>query len=56
MENPSPSSATQQARRIADHVPSDLVVEFDGYRPMNGASFYHQPYSDLHGRVPHIFW
>lgn len=42
--------------RVPDHVPSSLVVDFDGYRPMNGAAFYHAPYSALNGKVPDIFW
>lgn len=43
-------------RRIADHVPADLVVDFDAYRPMAGEAFYHAPYAKLNGHVPDIFW
>lgn len=44
------------AGRVPSHVPADLVVDFDGYRPMRDASFYHAPYAALQGKVPDIFW
>lgn len=42
--------------RVPDHVPADLVVDFDGYRPMGNASFYHAAYADLQKKAPDIFW
>jgi cytochrome P450 len=42
--------------RVPEHVPGSLVVDFDGYRPMNGADFYHAPYAALQKKVPDIFW
>lgn len=43
-------------RRIAEHVPANLVVDFDAYRPMKGEHFYHEPFHHLQGKVPDIFW
>lgn len=56
MEKNADQSPQHSTRRIPDHVPPELVVDFDGYRPMNGASFYHEPYAELHGKVPDVFW
>jgi cytochrome P450 len=50
------SAQSPATGRVPDHVPTSLVVDFDGYRPMNGAAFYHAPYSALQGKVPDIFW
>jgi len=42
---------------IPAHVPADLVVDFDGYRPMKGEATYHEAYAREHARgVPDIFW
>ena len=49
-------SANAPVGRIPDHVPAALVVDFDGYRPMGNASFYHARYAELQGKVPDIFW
>ena len=48
--------STHTEGRVAGHVPSDLVVEFDAYRPMQGDTSYHAPYARLNGHVPDIFW
>jgi len=51
------TTASQAARSARPaHVPSALEVDFDAYRPMNGASCYHEPYAALQGKVPDIFW
>lgn len=50
------TSTPPQQGRIADHVPAELVVDFDGYRPMNGEQYYHEPYAALQTKVPDIFW
>lgn len=44
------------AMRIADHVPADLVVDFDAYRPMSDDEFYHSAHARLQQAVPDIFW
>lgn len=42
--------------RVPAHVPGDLVVDFDGYRPMKGETYYHEPYARLQQKAPDIFW
>lgn len=55
MDTMTPHSPPQ--RRVADHVPAHLVVDFDGYRPMKGEQYYHEPYAAMHrDKVPDIFW
>lgn len=43
---------------VPDHVPADLVRDFDGYRPGHeGAGTYHEQYARLHDQgVPPVFW
>lgn len=42
---------------VPAHVPADLVVDFDGYRPMRGDATYHEAYAKAHvAGVPDIFW
>lgn len=48
--------AKAQPRRVAAHVPADLVVDFDAYRPMQPGMGYHEAFSTLHGSAPDIFW
>jgi len=43
-------------RRVASHVPDDLVVDFDAYRPMQPDKGYHEVFAALQGKVPDIFW
>jgi len=50
------NQATSTAGNIPHHVPGDLVVDFDAYRPMHGEHFYHEPHARLQTRVPDIFW
>lgn len=44
------------AQRVADHVPAELVVDFDAYRPMKDDHFYHDPFARMQREVPDIFW
>lgn len=40
-----------------DHVPRELVMDFDGYRPMHGEATYHEAYARGHAKgVPDVFW
>lgn len=55
-EQPSQITQTPTQRRVPDHVPANLVVDFDAYRPMEGDSFYHAPYARMQQHVPDIFW
>lgn len=48
--------AGDQPSPVPAHVPEDLVVDFDAYRPMKGSAFYHAPYAALQEKVPDIFW
>lgn len=39
------------------HVPESLVVDFDGYRPMQGEAVYHEAYVREQAKgIPDIFW
>lgn len=50
------TSADTTRYRVPAHVPSHLVVDFDGYRPLKDETFYHEPYARLQTKVPDIFW
>ena len=50
------NQATSITGNIPHHVPGDLVVDFDAYRPMHGEHFYHEPHARLQTKVPDIFW
>lgn len=44
-------------RTIPQHVPADLVVDFNVYLPMRGDENYHDPYQRLQKQgVSEIFW
>jgi cytochrome P450 len=54
--NTSPSASSLPAYRVPGHVPAQLVVDFDAYRPMQGEAYYHEPYARMQQTVPDIFW
>lgn len=56
MTNTAPEASVLPSRRVADHVPAELVVDFDCYRPLQGEPDYHTPYADRQRKVPDIFW
>jgi len=41
---------------IPAHVPPELVVDFDAYRPIQGSEQYHEPFFALQQKAPDIFW
>lgn len=50
------AAPSAEARRVAAHVPDNLVVDFDAYRPMQDSAFYHARFAELQQNVPDIFW
>lgn len=50
------ADSSAPARRVAPHVPAELVVDFDAYRPMDGHAFYHEAFAELQQKVPDVFW
>lgn len=55
-DQPLSPQAGDRPAPVPGHVPAHLVVDFDAYRPMKGADFYHAPYAALQQKVPDIFW
>jgi cytochrome P450 len=55
-QQPTPLPSGAERAPVPAHVPASLVVDFDGYRPMKEATFYHAPYAALQTKVPDIFW
>src|SRR5437879_304223 len=50
-------SAPSNRAPVPAHVPTELVVDFDGFRPMRGEATYHEAYAREHARgVPGVFW
>ncbi len=51
------SAVDSEQAPVPSHVPANLVLEFDAYRPMKGEKSYHEAfYREMADGAPDIFW